>query len=726
VSGGGEIALWHGIATKTHLAGACANATVAALLMRRRGWAMAGRRPDTAMVVALAVTALWCLAVAVAGGLSLTSETALALRNLAWLGLLYWLFASDGRHTSVAPVRPVMGVLGMVAALRPLALIIEGRFGGSLSAGILVFHFNTILAMLSVVGALVLVHNLFTSASPAGRAALRWPALALTVEWGFELNLYTVAWLGNAWPVALAAVHGLVDVGFALAIAMGAIEMRQTLRFRPSHVVTFRLASLLLIGAYLLAMMAVAKWLANAGGDFARWLQFGFLIIAVAAALVLLPSRRLRGWLRVMLAKHFFQHRYDYRTEWLRFTRTISAARGEAGQDGDAAPALNTRAIRALADITDSPGGLLLTPEDDALGLAARWQWPIAVPHRAIEGDLLRFLARHDYILAVDGDAAPRIDGKLTPPPLPAWLRTGGAEDAPQPWAVVPLMHFEQLVGAVVLAQPPVARRLDWEDFDLLRVAGQQIASYLAEHVSQNALAEAARFDDFNRRIAFVMHDIKNLASQFSLLARNAERHADNPAFRADMLVTLRASADRLGALVNRLSGVGAAPAGGDQHAPVALVALASEMVGRFAGRHPIELIERGECVVAGERLGIEQALTHLIQNAIEASPADTPVFVEIIQTGAKGQVTIIDSGIGMSAEFIRTRLFRPFDSSKASGLGIGAYQARALIEGMGGTLAVQSQAGVGSRFTIALPLAPTQMRLAASQAAGEAEITGV
>ncbi len=122
----------------------------------------------------------------------------------------------------------------------------------------------------------------------------------------------------------------------------------------------------------------------------------------------------------------------------------------------------------------------------------------------------------------------------------------------------MPLLHFDRLVALVVLARPPLPRQLDWEDFDLLRVAGQQLASYLAEHASQEGLAEASRFDDFSRRIAFVMHDVKNLASQLSLLARNAERHADNPEFRADMLVTLRNSADKLNMLLARLSRYGA------------------------------------------------------------------------------------------------------------------------------------------------------------------------
>ena len=119
------------------------------------------------------------------------------------------------------------------------------------------------------------------------------------------------------------------------------------------------------------------------------------------------------------------------------------------------------------------------------------------------------------------------------------------------------MLHFDRLVGLVILARPLVARKLDWEDFDLLAVVGRQLASYLAEQARQTALLEAGRFDEFNHRMAFVMHDIKNLSSQMSLLLRNAEKHADKPEFREDMLVTLRNSADKLNALLSRLGRYG-------------------------------------------------------------------------------------------------------------------------------------------------------------------------
>ncbi|MDE1918365.1 MAG: PEP-CTERM system histidine kinase PrsK [Sphingomonadales bacterium] len=689
--------LWAATASSTHAAGACAAVTVAVMLWGQRDrFGQAG----AAIIAALACEALWCLSSAVEGAQSLTTVALLALRNLTWLAVLYRLFASDGRHTSVRQVRPVLIALAAVDLLAPMLLLVESRVGTGLPQEPVVARFNVMLPMLAVVGSLVLVHNLFVGADQAARAMLRWPAMALGAVWVFELNLYTVAYLDSAWPDQLSALHGLVDVGFAVLMAVGAMRGRDAWRLRPSRAMTFHSVSLLVIGGYFVAMIAVAQWLAYAGGDYARWLQFSFVILATAGALVTLPSRRLRAWLRVTFVKHLFQHRYDYRAEWLRFTQTISRQTQEA-------PPLNERAIQAVADITDSPAGLLLLPDDlGDMMLAARWRWPAAlVSHPALSPEAVAFFEAHDFIIDLDDlrerDAASGAGQMGEAGIVPGWLH-----EEPQAWALVPLRHFDRMVGAIVLARPPQARKLDWEDFDLLRVVGQQLATYLAEHHSQQALAEASRFDDFHRRIAFVMHDIKNLSSQLTLLARNAQRHAENPDFRADMLVTLRNSADKLNHLVARLSRYGGQV---EKVAPVPLGTIARDVAAQFAARHRVDVIERDACVVSGNAHSIEQVLVHLVQNAVDASAREAPVFLSIARDEASARIEVVDAGIGMSADFLRTRLFRPFVSTKPGGFGIGAYEARELVRAMQGRIDVESQEGIGTRFIVRLPLAQAE-----------------
>ncbi len=159
----------------------------------------------------------------------------------------------------------------------------------------------------------------------------------------------------------------------------------------------------------------------------------------------------------------------------------------------------------------------------------------------------------------------------------------------PHAWAGIPLIHNERLVALIVLAAPDYNRALDWEDYDLLRTAGRQAASSLAEAHGQQALVNAQRFEDFNRRFAFILHDIKNLVSQLSLVARNAERHADNPEFRADMIATLQGSVGKMNDLLLRIAPKGETR---DVHlAPVELRPLLGAAIAAHRHRHEVQLL---------------------------------------------------------------------------------------------------------------------------------------
>jgi putative PEP-CTERM system histidine kinase len=661
------------------------------------GWLLArrGKRGPaaTAEAAALTLTACWALAFAGIGHATAATAALLSLTYLAWLWSLYRLFAHDERDKSVGAIRSVVLALAFVELMQLALLAAEQSYTSGSVASLTIDGFRVTFRLLFCIGALVLVHNLYAGASQLARETLRWPAAALAVLWLYDLNLSTVAYLGDQPPQTLLTLRGVAMIVVVALLAIGVVRHDGNLRFRPSRSLAFQSFSLLVIGAYLVIMMLVAQGLAYAGGEFARLVQAGFLALAGAVAIAVLPSRKLRGWLRVSLSKHLFQHRYDYRVEWLRFNDTM-------GRAGPAAAPLRERIVQAVADITDSPSGLLLTPDEEGgLVLDARWQWPsLEVPAEALTAAGARFFEQSQFILDLDDLRTGRVEG-ISAEAHPDWLME---EDSA--WALVPLVHYERLVGVVVLARPPVARRLDWEDFDLLRVVGRQLASYLAEQASQDALGEALRFDEFNRRIAFVMHDIKNLASQLSLLARNAEKHADKPEFRADMLLTLRNSTDKLQALLDRLGRYGGH--GGEAPQPVEVGEVLAKVAGRYEGQQAVVVVERSPCSVLADREALEQALVHLVQNAIEASDEGTGVFLDVIEEDASAVIEVIDSGPGMSPEFIRTRLFKPFNSSKPGGFGIGAVEARELTRAMGGRLDVESREGLGTRFRLRLPLA--------------------
>jgi putative PEP-CTERM system histidine kinase len=455
-----------------------------------------------------------------------------------------------------------------------------------------------------------------------------------------------------------------------------------------SRAATFQSLSVLFILAYLIVMMSAMRAMEIVGGDWVRIGQIGLIFAMTLAAVVLLPSGRARAWMRVMLAKHLFEHRYDYRSEWLRFTHTIGRGGGE-GEGGR----LEERVVKALADIAGAPAGLLLLPDGQGrLAPDARWNWHHeSEPTRDDDGAFARFLAETAHIVDF---SEPRRAG----PAAPAWIAS-----LPNLWAGVPLIHGGRLVGLVLLEHAALPRPLDWEDFDLFRTAGIQAASYLAEARSQQALADAERFDEFNRRCAFIMHDIKNLVSQLSLVARNAERHSDNPEFRADMIATLKGSVRKMHDLLARLSNGSRRDA--EPARPVAVAAIAARIAETKKRVHPV-IVEGDASLVASADPGrLEQALGHLVHNAIDASPAGEPVRIRLAAHGPEAAIEVVDRGAGMSAEFVRTRLFQPFASTKENGFGVGAFEARSLVAAMGGRIEVDSREGEGSRFTVFLPL---------------------
>jgi putative PEP-CTERM system histidine kinase len=667
---------------------------IAALVLG--GWLAAHRaRLGTAAgtaAVALALSALWAISVIAYGVSAIPGQLLFSAASLAWLWMLYRLFVQDGRHASLAPIRPVVAALAFVELLQ-IAVVLAVAGSTDLEGVGPLAHVASGFRLLFCAGALVLVHNLYVGASSPNRAGLRWPAAALAVLWAFDLNYHTVAYLSDEAPTVLEALRGCVPLAMVALLALGAMAKDRQQAFKPSRSFAFQSFSLFLIGAYFLVMLVAYQGLAAIGGDFVRLVQVAFLAVASALALIVLPSRRLRGWLRVTLSKHLFRHRYDYREEWLRFTRTM-------GRAGPGALPLPERVVQAVADITDSPGGLLLAPgEDGGLVLDARWQWPGPhVPALALGESAARFFAEAEFILDLDQWRAGRAES-VPAGSIPDWI--AGEPDA---WAMVPLLHYERLLGVVALARPPHARTLDWEDFDLLRVIGRQLASYLAEQVSQDALGEVHRFDEFNRRIAFVMHDIKNLASQLALLARNAEKHAEKPEFRADMLVTLRNSSDKLNALLARLGRYGAQ--GHESVCPVAVAPVLRGIAERYRMQHEVTVIEAVDCAVQAQPEALEQAIVHLVQNAVEASDENQPVLLQARRESSEVVIEVTDSGPGMMPEFVRSRLFKPFHSSKPGGFGIGAFEAREIVRAMGGRLEVESHEGLGSRFSIRLPLA--------------------
>jgi len=663
---------------------ALAAALFAALMVWRLG--EAARQPaQRLLAAAFAMTACWAWLAAVAPGTPIAgfAETA---RNLLWISLLYGLSgAGEERQHGLRLV------YGAVAAVIGLQLIGDSLQLYSPSAAMA--QTGLVLRITTAAGALVLVHNIYGQAAPASRSHIRFAMIGIALIWAYELNLYTIVYIGSASVGRLVEWRGLV-VALAAPLFAFAIRNEGGLRIRLSRAATFQSLSLLAICAYFALMAILATALRGTSVDWTSSFMIGVLAVMTVAAMVLIPSAGARGWAKVKLSKHLFEHRYDYRTEWLRFTETL-------GRTGPDAPPISERIVKGFADIVDSPGGMLLLSDGGrGLAVATSENWPGSNPGPDSLDDGADFwngLETSGRVLEFEGIRKGWASTRDKALPVPSWLLDDGAV-----WLGIPLLHNQKLVGLVVLAAPEYRRQLDWEDFDLLRTAGHQAASSLAEAIGQEALSHAQRFEEFNRRFAFILHDIKNVVSQLSLLARNAERHADNLEFRADMVATLRSSVWKMTELLARLTPHSTGRVQRIQRQTL-LPILTGVISGRRHGRK-VDLLGRAHVEALVDATALEQALGHLLQNALDASSGEA-VTIRVDSDDTNVSISITDKGVGMDSDFIRNRLFQPFASTKADGFGVGAFEARSLITAMGGRLSVDSRLGQGTTFTILLPV---------------------
>ena len=536
-------------------------------------------------------------------------------------------------------------------------------------------------------------HFLYRSTASATGSGFRVIVFTLGIMWAYDLNAFTLMLLGYPQAVDLAGLRGVVALLLVPVFALAA-RRKEHWKITLSRQATTQSLLFVAIGGYFVVISSAtraAMWAGGSTGDVLTILLGGLL---TGALLALAFRPRLLAHFKTFVIKHLFEHRYDYRTEWLRFSATNS-------DRGASLLSTEERAIRSLADVTESQGGILLLTEPmNQLVLAGAWRLNLpdfAAMSKPFAPEWLAGLVESARILNLDQI---RAAGKPLPADgdVPQWL-----VDEADLWIVVPLVRAQRVVGLIALGRPPIERELDWEDFDLLKVIAQQVAVHLTDAHAQSELEEARRFDEFNRRFAFIIHDLKNVVSQLSLVSSNAEEHGANPKFQASMIKTLANATGKMTTLLSRLSAdrVASEPVFGIVDPGGLVQRLADE---RPAGT-PIAVRISGQCAIWADEERLREALGHLLSNAIEASPAGSPVELSVSTAEGMAIVAIEDHGSGMSANFIRKELYKPFASTKPGGFGIGAAEARALVLAMGGELDVVSVEGEGTRFSAVFPL---------------------
>jgi putative PEP-CTERM system histidine kinase len=651
------------------------------------------RRPQgRLLVLAIVLTALWGMATTLTAAGAFEPRLALAaevIRNGAWLGLL--LYVLKLRLPAGATLPQPLRLVRAVAAALVAVLLVSAVYPllAPDSAQLAAWAFNLGLVLLALIG-LVLVEQLYRGSRVEDRWSIKFLCLGLGGMFVFDFYLYANGALFRVLDAETWIARGYVVALIAPLIAVSAARNPQWASpVGLSRSMAFHSASLLGAGIYLLLMAGAGYYLRLFGGEWGTVVQTVFIFAAALLLVLLMFSGTLRARLRVFLSKHFFSYRYDYREEWLKFTRTLSE-----GQPGEH---LCERATEALARLVESPGGALWMKEDNAqFRRASHWNWSDLDGSEPGDSAFVAWLGERQWVVDLDEiKDRPELYEGLE---VPAWL--DGAADA---WLVVPLILHDELMGFVVLKHSLGKLTFNWEVSDLLKVAARQAAAHLAQMRASNQLIVARQFESFNRTTTFVIHDLKNLVAQLSLLLTNAEKHKHNPEFQADMLETVQSAVTRMNKVLAQLRR-------SSDEAATQSVALADVLRDAAASKQAFKLRPKLELPpdavrVRADRERLTRAIGHLLQNALEATPPTGEVALSARAEGDAAVIEVRDTGAGMDEEFIRTRLFQPFDSTKAAGMGIGAYECRETVQALGGTVAVQSTPGAGTLFRLTLPL---------------------
>jgi putative PEP-CTERM system histidine kinase len=670
----------------------CAAYGIFALYFAQR--LLRGGQPATALALvflaALAVSSLWA-GVALANGLRHWSDrlptwiapTLDLLRFGCWFAFMLMLLPPPRRGGGLGWMR----LIAVVALLLQLGLIL---FGERLPPEALARPLAFTALGIAVLG-LVLVEQMLRNASGDARWNAKPVCLGLGAIFTFDLFIGSQAALFQRFDGDAVSVRSLVHAAAVPLLYVASRRHADWLgKLHVSRAAVFHSAALLLVGGYLLIVAGVGYYVRYTSGHWGRALSVALVFVALVALALLVASGSMRSRLRVYISKNFFSYRYDYREEWLRFTQLLS---------GSAEPQHTAETVvRALANLVESPSGMLWLQR--AAGgdftQAARWNLPALTGSEARDGGLASFWRERAWIIDLDEwrerkEAYPGLA-------LPEWL-----VEEPRCWLVVPLLVRDSLIGFAVLGRPRAVVELNWEVRDLLRTAASQASGYLDQAQATEALLEARKFDAFNRMSAFVVHDLKNIVTQLSLMMKNAKRLRDNPEFQQDMLDTVENSLEKMRQLMLQLR-EGDKPHGVTSGVDLEQIAKRLAAAASSKGR-VLELDLQAGVSTRGHPERMERVLGHVVQNAFDATPANGRVSLTLDAQGSQARVRVEDSGCGMSEDFIQNRLFKPFQTTKASGMGIGAHESFQYVQELGGKISVQSELNRGTVVTLLLPL---------------------
>lgn len=573
-----------------------------------------------------------------------------------------------------------------VTGYGPHAVVVFGPLGK-------VYLMYLVVAMVAV---LMNLESMLRVAPASGQKRLRALFVAILVAILTELLVVSsgllhgglrVSWLVSAAPVLFAA--GSVA---ALALARRTLSDMDVPVARP--VIYYSSVSLTLAGAFMLGVLVLSRLVPALSQEWKFGVTLAFVAFVGGGGLLLMLSPASSRTIRRFVDRNLYANRYDYRREWERVTTSlVPAARvDELARQIDVLVCGVFEADRIALHLRGDDGDLvrLHGPE----GVAAR----IPAGH-----PLVRHLAKRQ-LPVVFHDIEHDLDL------LPLLVESHTTIEALNAAVCAPLAVGDDVIGLLWVSRKRADEDWSYEDVEFLASLSRHLASALWFSRQTELLVEARQLESLNRLSSFVLHDIKNQVSGLSLVVENAKRHSGNPEFQRDVMAVVERTVASMRELMNQVAGVArsldmnSVPCTAREIIDAA-VAESGFATGESGGVQLSVLVGEAGEVLADRRL-LTRVLVNLLTNAREAQDGRGHVVLEAKTRPGEGvfEFKVSDDGRGMTEEFVRTRLFRPFSSTKKNGLGIGLAQCRTIVEAHGGRIDVTSRPGKGSTFTVTVP----------------------
>jgi hypothetical protein len=572
-------------------------------------------------------------------------------------------------------------LFSVLPLIQPLnAFIYAPDFPGErlLFLGNIGFYFY-IAIMACLVISLVNFEFTLANAAPDAFSKIKFEIIGLSTILTAQVFYYSQALLYRSLNMNYLPLRSFLYLVAATLIVYSLAFHHGNVRIRVSRQVAYKSVVLFAVGTYLVILGLLGEGMQYFSGFFPRTVAISLAFLLGIALFILLLSERVRREVKVVLHKNFYQHKHDYRTQWLRFTEQLSTS-----CSGDE---LLQRILSAYCDIFGIDGAALFLIEENRNEYCLLAEHEIELKGDVISADnsLVRFMTKHSWVISIVEDI-PEITSEDS-----MFFRENHIS------FVVPIFGREQLEGFIVLGRPIDNKEVYiYEDYDLMKtIAGQASLAIMHQRLSEQ-ITHAREIEAVGNVATFVAHDLKNLVSNLSLIVENAARYIHNPDFQKDMLTSLENTVSKMQKLISSLKNLGEQDYFNLQQ--VNLLELAERTAHLVVGNSII--VSGTDEIVRADENEIQKVILNLVMNGIEASDRHEPVAIEV-GFSTMPFIRIIDRGHGMSARFMRTELFKPFRTTKKQGLGIGLYQCRKIIEAHGGKIEVSSIEGSGSIFTI-------------------------